>query len=458
MPHDHHFLSRLDRVTREQTDLALTLYRDHELVRYLLEKVKVPEGAERIALSIEDPREGPFIVVTRDGHFVTCLGKSMSSGGLPIVPRTRIEGVMAKMEDLRARREAANKFGDEQNLIRKVLVAGQYLSREDFTAATAIVPAVFPTLLNLYFELGENIDEIHNAFIDDVPWAGDKDLLRDLWRATWAMGNLVVLMVAGGDRAWAEKFADVDRGAPAAIFSPLTVLQGAAFAARSAWAAARIGKPMLAAYKARYLGPTTEIMFHDAAWALQAMRLRHASLTAECTKTFTAAPNVKTPYVEQIVSSLRTWHGIIAQTIIDKRDEWTALATKMGRMVTSIYSRAAPAGSPWRFDTEEQVPDDLATPGLFTYLGDTLSDVDGLQTMANFMPIIARAKPEEMFYPEAFVRAANGPFDETNARYLIDMRKKWRGKPQTYRAEKKPGRNEACTCGSGKKYKKCCGR
>ena len=26
----------------------------------------------------------------------------------------------------------------------------------------------------------------------------------------------------------------------------------------------------------------------------------------------------------------------------------------------------------------------------------------------------------------------------------------------TYRAEKKPGRNEPCPCGSGKKYKKCC--
>ncbi len=28
----------------------------------------------------------------------------------------------------------------------------------------------------------------------------------------------------------------------------------------------------------------------------------------------------------------------------------------------------------------------------------------------------------------------------------------------TIRAEKKPGRNEPCTCGSGKKYKKCCER
>ncbi len=29
--------------------------------------------------------------------------------------------------------------------------------------------------------------------------------------------------------------------------------------------------------------------------------------------------------------------------------------------------------------------------------------------------------------------------------------------PVPVRVEKKPGRNEPCPCGSGKKYKKCCG-
>ncbi|WP_108651271.1 PBPRA1643 family SWIM/SEC-C metal-binding motif protein [Dongshaea marina] len=31
-------------------------------------------------------------------------------------------------------------------------------------------------------------------------------------------------------------------------------------------------------------------------------------------------------------------------------------------------------------------------------------------------------------------------------------------KPQTQTFEKQPNRNEPCTCGSGKKYKKCCGQ
>jgi len=34
----------------------------------------------------------------------------------------------------------------------------------------------------------------------------------------------------------------------------------------------------------------------------------------------------------------------------------------------------------------------------------------------------------------------------------------WINKPVTTRFEKKPERNEPCVCGSGKKYKKCCGK
>jgi uncharacterized protein len=55
----------------------------------------------------------------------------------------------------------------------------------------------------------------------------------------------------------------------------------------------------------------------------------------------------------------------------------------------------------------------------------------------------ARAKRAEEMYEEPF----DGGFDDTDERF-----------PETsVRAEPKVGRNEACPCGSGKKYKKCCG-
>ena len=38
-----------------------------------------------------------------------------------------------------------------------------------------------------------------------------------------------------------------------------------------------------------------------------------------------------------------------------------------------------------------------------------------------------------------------------------EIRKRWRD-DRTVRVEATPGRNDPCPCGSGKKYKQCCGR
>ncbi|MFZ0482615.1 MAG: PBPRA1643 family SWIM/SEC-C metal-binding motif protein [Desulfobacterales bacterium] len=46
---------------------------------------------------------------------------------------------------------------------------------------------------------------------------------------------------------------------------------------------------------------------------------------------------------------------------------------------------------------------------------------------------------------------ADKPEDITDLEILLN-------RPEPKEAEKKVGRNEPCPCGSGKKYKKCCGR
>src|SRR6476646_4114282 len=91
--HAHHFLSRLDRVSLGHVELALSLYNDAPLVRYVLSSASLPEGAARVAISLDDPREGPFIVVTRDGHFVTCLGAGMRPGELPVIARSHLDAL-----------------------------------------------------------------------------------------------------------------------------------------------------------------------------------------------------------------------------------------------------------------------------------------------------------------------------------------------------------------------------
>jgi hypothetical protein len=75
--HAEHFLSRLDRLASAEVELALELYRDPGLLRAVLQVVKLPDAAERVAISLDDSAAGPYLVVTRDGHFVTCLARGM---------------------------------------------------------------------------------------------------------------------------------------------------------------------------------------------------------------------------------------------------------------------------------------------------------------------------------------------------------------------------------------------
>ena len=47
MGHEHHFLSRLDRVSLPHVELALSLYRDQPLLRFLLADVSLPDVSAR---------------------------------------------------------------------------------------------------------------------------------------------------------------------------------------------------------------------------------------------------------------------------------------------------------------------------------------------------------------------------------------------------------------------------
>jgi len=77
-------------------------------------------------------------------------------------------------------------------------------------------------------------------------------------------------------------------------------------------------------------------------------------------------------------------------------------------------------------------------------------------------PAIVRVQTEERMKEVAATFEENGwkftiglepdkPEDITDLEILLNP-------TETRRVEKKIGRNEPCPCGSGKKYKKCCGR
>ena len=100
MEHAIHFLERLQRANEEQTNLALELYNDSERVRFVLEQASLPAGPERVALSIDPSDEGPYVLVTREGKFVTCLGRGMGFN-VPLIEYERLQALVRKLIERR---------------------------------------------------------------------------------------------------------------------------------------------------------------------------------------------------------------------------------------------------------------------------------------------------------------------------------------------------------------------
>jgi len=73
------------------------------------------------------------------------------------------------------------------------------------------------------------------------------------------------------------------------------------------------------------------------------------------------------------------------------------------------------------------------------------------------MPAVARAAPEDFYLPKEYVDAVVPRWHPSQPMSVVEGDYTYYGAKRPVRAEKTPGRNDPCTCGSGKKYKRCCG-
>ena len=75
-------------------------------MKWVLHYARMREGEERVAISIDDPIEGPFLVVERNGFFVTCLGRGMKHD-LRVITREELDVHAGHIRLARERRELA---------------------------------------------------------------------------------------------------------------------------------------------------------------------------------------------------------------------------------------------------------------------------------------------------------------------------------------------------------------
>ncbi|MDI1483519.1 SEC-C metal-binding domain-containing protein [Polyangium sp. y55x31] len=469
MGHAHHFLSRLDRVSLPHVELALSLYRDESLLRYIFDRARVPENAERVALSLDHPEEGPFLIVTRGGRFVTCLGEGMKVSNLPVVTRGQIDGFSAKAEELRERLESAKALAGGKgvrSLLRRIYEAADELSREEFVAISALQPLYAFEFLRLYLHAASELDDARKTTLlpllrkTDKPRPVYDDALYAYWRTLWAMGHFAVLATLDGRETFPPGFLEL-LGETTTFSWPATRQGFLPFALRGAWATARIGKPLLGLYKRFYQDAESELQNIDSALGILAIGMRHARLRAEAEKALGADIPEKWRDTEhgKVTRAIRKIARTIAEMERDAPEDRQACVRDFGAHLWVGIMKSRPAG-PLRYERAEDVPEDLAcavAANTFQcYLRGSAGLANALTWLYTLIPWAARAAPEALYLPRAAVAAVHEPFRPELALGVLRAMRDHVAPARRQAPPEGPARKGPCPCGSGKKYKRCC--
>ncbi len=445
MPHAHHFLQRLDRMPRAHAEFALSLYRDEPFLQRLLRGLRTPEGVARVAIAMDDDASGPFVVVTADGHFVTCLGQGMSPRGLPVVTRGQVDAARARELDMESRAETARAVerarGGRENLLRLAYQRADALSRDELIALSAWAPVLYVDFLQAFLRGATRIDDsevLLRARDRSEPHAIDR--LRTYWRTLFANAHHLALATMGDAKAVAEFLA----GADFRVWTPTLLLtreRVLAASMRAAWSVSRLGKLLLGPYK-RQLAASSPLAVLDAVIALTALAARHQACAAEVRKALrshlTAPCEPHNAYVR--ATMLRS-----AEVVLAAPDTAIRYAIERGQRLAQAGDGGVGA-----------VSDSLAELLAINECRDLVDIEDDHFPCILLVASIARRDAEELYFTShdlaRFPRA-------WSAGLVLDVLERARPihRHDPSRNAARTGRNAACVCGSGKKYKRCCG-
>ena len=197
--HDQHFLERLDRLDDPEVDEALALYYDAALVRDLLSYVAERGHGDRVAIALDDGGEGPFIIVTQRGDFVTALGRGMGVGALPVVPRAAWIAIRNKNSRHAEAWARADKLarGRVANLARAFADGGSHVSQEVMLGMHAITPMFSGALIAGYArDIRTLIDALNSIGRRDRWRQMDTAFFDTMGRVAWRAANALVLLAA----------------------------------------------------------------------------------------------------------------------------------------------------------------------------------------------------------------------------------------------------------------------
>ncbi|HWN68496.1 MAG TPA: SEC-C metal-binding domain-containing protein [Haliangium sp.] len=461
MGHAIHFLQRIERLSPAQADLALTLYRGPELVAHVLGSILLPEGAERVALALEDRPAGPHVIVTRDGRFVTCLGPGMSVNDCPVISRAQIDFASERIEVLRV---TLAQRGETRRLWEQLLDRGSGLPREDFLALAELMPIFGRECIATALEVGRFVVKMRQNYRRHwyrkiTPLVREE--LHLYWTAQWAVGHLVALCGERTDdlRAQCMRGEDDYRAFMQGMVSMAQFCMSTPILMRGAWTAARAGRALLPWLRQQLQESRTraDVLMHGL--PLMAVGLRHRRAHAEVSKALASQRrklqgperDPEHEQMEKLLVDLELLMGPEHQELRGRDHR------AFGASMYAAFTERLPADSPMRITRPEDVPEDLALTVLMNFDGDLYGNNEDIWRTLTVLPWLSRASGADLYLPAKFFESCGPLFSAEATLQQLDSYYRYYRLDQPARAKERPGRNEPCACGSGKKYKRCCG-
>ena len=495
MGHDVHFLSRLERVEGRALDLALGLYRDTPLLRWTLGRLLLPPDEDVVALPLSDAPEPAHALVSRKGKFITCLGPGMHVGHAARVTWPALTAATAELKDWRG---LEARSGRTARVMDRIISAGPWLAREDFEDLL-IISAVSPVHFAEYVsDLSEAARRGHRTysprhFQPRLPQS--REFLSLTWKFSWAAAHASLVTVEATRRLEEIRPGDIEPEGLASQAALPTYLAYDGMLTRSGWALGRLGPLVLDVLEAEVIeSADAEEAGREPRDFFFAMMAVHG-LLATAVRTPDLRPRIEDifhrvvpadirsrttplPPDEAALGALRPDHrnrtvGLAATALAHLReadDDHPFSHRKLRELANDFYTgRLADPGRLQRHTPPRQAAPvplpasvaDLIRPPPASLHGSLYAEPMLIVERMHLVPALARQSAADHFFPSEALEALGRHFVLTTSLETIlthfDAEHRVAHAP-VVRSEPKAGRNDPCPCGSGQKYKRCCGK
>lgn len=457
--HAAHFLTRVDRLSAQHAELALGLYRDHRLVQYLLRQVRVPESSSRVALALDESHNTPHVIVSRDGAFITCLGRGMRVKDATVVSRRSLDNVSQRagaLRDLVAQAQAGG-TKERDRLLRRLRKARAALTREEFESLLKWAPLLSGEYLRRAMAAVDFTDRaVRQLKLRPRVGPRDEPLLRAYCEASWAFQHLVMLLTA--DRTYLEQaFLDVDQKFPESPAHRTLLIHD--LMRTMNWAGLSRGA-LLAASLPELVVPTL----------LSEVEQEELSLESRvCSLLALLAALLRSPQLEDtVVPVFERWSKREGDGVDLLLIRWAEMLLAIWRnQEPDSLTKLAVALHEGLVAQKGRSPEQRARMGNFSnaskralFTGLPLAFRIGEEMSIRLVLCLCelcQLTPADFYLPFKDRVRINWTRSEGMLWLEPHLNPPLRYKQRTVVTGPKPGRNEPCPCGSAKKYKRCCG-